>query len=101
MQDISEFSLQKLRNKGLINVLLELISPAVYRFELIETALDAIYMMITNYDDETTGFLKEIDQKGGKRILEQLTMCNHEKIRERANELLDNYFQNIDYEMNN
>lgn len=101
MQDISEFSLQKLRNKGLINVFLELISPAVNSLDLMEIALETIYLMITAYDDETTGYLKEIDQKGGRRMLEQLTLCDHEKIRERACELLDNYFQDIDSEMNN
>lgn len=80
---------------------MELISPTVNSLDLMETALDAIYMMISTYDDETTGFLKEIDQKGGRRILEQLTMCNHEKIRERACDLLDHYFQDNDSEMNN
>ena len=80
---------------------LELISPAVNSLDLMETALNTIYMMIASYDDETTGYLKEIDQKGGRRILEQLSMCNHEKIRERACDLIDNYFQNIDSEMNN
>ena len=101
LTDISEFSLQKLRTKGLVSVFLELMCPEGNNLQLMETALETIYTMITECDDENTQFLREIDQNGGRKILEQLSQCNNERISQKASFLIDNYFQNLDTEMNN